>query len=64
MSYGRVKEYFEQVGLPERVEAAIGHAPGAVCPFAVRDGVSVYLDVSLRRFSTTFAVGGSLGTAD
>ena len=37
---------------------------GAVCPFAIRDGVSVYLDVSLRRFSTTFAVGGSLGTAD
>lgn len=64
MSYERVKEYFEQVGLPERVEAAIGHAPGAVCPFAIRDGVSVYLDVSLRRFSITFAAGGSLGTAD
>ena len=32
MSYGRVKEYFEQVGLPEQVEAAIGHAPGGGLP--------------------------------
>lgn len=46
----------------EQVEAAIGHAPGAVCPFAICDGVSVYLDVSLRRFSTTFAAGGSLNS--
>ena len=32
----------------------IGHAVGGVCPFAVKEGVRVYLDESLRRFETVF----------
>ena len=32
----------------EEVEAYIGHEPGGVCPFAVKEGVPVYLDVSLK----------------
>ena len=32
----------------------IGHAVGGVCPFAVNDGVKVYLDESLKRFETVF----------
>lgn len=32
----------------------IGHAVGGVCPFAVKPGVKVYLDASLRRFKTVF----------
>ena len=32
----------------EEVEQWIGHVPGGVCPFGIRDGVEVYLDESLR----------------
>ena len=38
----------------EEVEPEIGHAVGGVCPFGVNDGVTVYLDESLRRFETVF----------
>lgn len=37
----------------------IGHAVGGVCPFAVNDGVEVYLDQSMRRFETMFPAAGS-----
>lgn len=40
-----------------------GHAVGGVCPFAVRDGVKVYLDASLRRFQTVFPAAGSSNSA-
>ena len=43
----------------EEVEATVGHAPGGVCPFALKEGVRVYLDESLRRFSEVHAAGGS-----
>lgn len=42
----------------EEVEEQIGHAPGGVCPFAVKEGVSVYLDVSLKRFSVVHTAAG------
>lgn len=32
----------------------IGHAVGGVCPFAVNDGVAVYLDESLNKYETVF----------
>ena len=32
---------------------------GGVCPFAVNDGVEVYLDESLKRFQTVFPACGS-----
>lgn len=41
------------------VEEIIGHMPGGVCPFALKDNVKVYLDVSLKRFQTVHAAGGS-----
>lgn len=44
----------------ERVEELTGHAPGGVCPFALREGVKVYLDVALKRFAVSHASGGSL----
>ena len=40
------------------VERIIGHEPGGVCPFAVNDGVKVYLDVSLRGFKIVHAAAG------
>lgn len=47
----------------EDVEPIIGHAVGGVCPFAVNDGVEVYLDVSLKRFETVFPACGSSNSA-
>lgn len=48
---------------PEEAERLIGHAVGGVCPFAVNEGVSVYLDASLQRFSTVFPACGSANSA-
>lgn len=48
---------------PDEVENLIGHQVGGVCPFGVRDGVHVYLDVSLQRFSTVFPACGSSNSA-
>ena len=41
----------------------IGHAVGGVCPFAVKEGVKVYLDESLKRFETVFPAAGSANSA-
>ena len=43
----------------EQAEALVGHAVGGVCPFAVNEGVQVYLDDSLKRFETVFPACGS-----
>ncbi len=48
---------------PEDVETLVGHAVGGVCPFAVNEGVEVYLDVSLKRFETVFPACGSSNSA-
>lgn len=48
---------------PEEAESLIGHAVGGVCPFAVNEGVSVYLDESLKRFETVFPACGSSNSA-
>lgn len=47
----------------EEAEQLIGHAVGGVCPFAVNDGVEVYLDISLDRFATVFPACGSSNSA-
>ena len=47
----------------EDAAARIGHAVGGVCPFAVNEGVQVYLDVSLKRFPTVFPAAGSSNSA-
>jgi len=36
-----------------------GHAIGGVCPFALPTGVTVYLDDSMKRFTTVFPACGS-----
>ena len=38
----------------DEVLELVGHPVGGVCPFGVNDGVTVYLDESLRRFETVF----------
>ncbi len=47
----------------DEVTEKIGHAVGGVCPFAVNDGVKIYLDVSLKRFETVFPACGSSNSA-
>ena len=59
------KKYREQFGCKakmlkfEEVEDLVGHAVGGVCPFAVKEGVEVYQDESLKRFETVFPAAGS-----
>ena len=48
---------------PQQVHDMIGHDVGGVCPFAVNDGVDVYLDESLCRFPTVFPACGSSNSA-
>lgn len=48
---------------PEEAEMLVGHAVGGVCPFAVNEGVDVYLDISLKRFETVFPACGSSNSA-
>lgn len=49
--------------LPNETEEMIGHAVGGVCPFAVKESVTVYLDESLKRFKTVFPACGSSNSA-
>lgn len=48
---------------PEECVSLLGHAPGGVCPFALKDGVRVCLDESLRRFDTVYPACGSSNSA-
>ncbi len=47
----------------EEAASLIGHAVGGVCPFAVKEGVRVYLDISMQRFETMFPAAGSSNSA-
>lgn len=47
----------------QEVDFLIGHSVGGVCPFAVNEGVKVYLDDSLKRFKTVFPACGSANSA-
>ena len=44
---------------PQEAEERVGHAVGGECPFAVKEGVEVCLDESLRRFETVLPAAGS-----
>ncbi len=48
---------------PEDAFTLTGHAVGGVCPFALPEGVPVYLDESLRRFGTVYPACGSASSA-
>lgn len=43
----------------DQVEARIGHAPGGVCPFGINEGIEVYLDDSLKQFTTVYPAAGN-----
>jgi prolyl-tRNA editing enzyme YbaK/EbsC (Cys-tRNA(Pro) deacylase) len=48
---------------PEEALEYTGHAVGGVCPFGLPPEVSVYLDISMRRFKTVFPACGSGNSA-
>lgn len=48
---------------PEDLEAQVGHPMGGVCPFALPEGVPVYLDESLRRFDPVYPAAGAPNNA-
>jgi prolyl-tRNA editing enzyme YbaK/EbsC (Cys-tRNA(Pro) deacylase) len=48
---------------PDEVVELVGHPVGGICPFAVKDGVEVYLDISLKRFASVFPACGSINSA-
>lgn len=48
---------------PDEAVEMVGHAVGGVCPFAVNEGVRVFLDNSLKRFETVYPAAGSSSSA-
>ena len=48
---------------PEEALQHTGHAIGGVCPFALPQEVEVYLDNSMKRFTTMFPACGSGNSA-
>lgn len=47
----------------DMLESIIGHAMGGVCPFAINEGITVYLDESLKRFEYVYPACGSGNSA-
>ena len=63
---GKYKQKFHSKAkmIPAReVEEKIGHGIGGVCPFGIKECVTVYLDESLKRFETVFPACGSSNSA-
>ena len=48
---------------PEDLEAQVGHPMGGVCPFALPEGVAVYLDTSLKQFDPVYPAAGAPNNA-
>lgn len=48
---------------PDQVHNFIGHDIGGVCPFGINEGVTVYLDESLKRFDIVYPACGSSNSA-
>ena len=62
----KFKVYFHQKAVMfsrEEVNALIGHDVGGVCPFGILDGVTVYLDESMRRFDVVYPACGNAASA-
>lgn len=47
----------------EELEGLIGHPAGGICPFGIKEGVTVYLDESLKRFDHVYPACGSENSA-
>ena len=47
----------------DEVLELVGHPVGGVCPFGINEGIDVYLDESLKRFTTVSPAVGSANSA-
>ena len=47
----------------DEVEEKVGHAVGGVCPFGVIEGISIYLDKSIKAHETIYPACGSSNSA-
>jgi prolyl-tRNA editing enzyme YbaK/EbsC (Cys-tRNA(Pro) deacylase) len=52
----------QMLGFEETLDAT-GHPVGGVCPFALPDGIRVYLDESLKQFEEVYPAAGSGNSA-
>lgn len=43
----------------DKVEEITGFAPGGVCPFNIPKDITVWLDVSMKRFEYVYPAGGN-----
>ena len=62
----KYKHYFKAKAkmIPfDMVEELTSHQVGGVCPFGLPEGISVYLDESLRRFNYVYPACGSPNSA-
>lgn len=62
----KYKEYFKNKAkmlTPDELIEYIGHPMGGVCPFGVKSGITVYLDISLKRFDYVYPACGSGNSA-
>lgn len=66
VSNGKFKQIFgtkAKMLTPDEVSALIGHEIGGVCPFGIKEGVTVYLDESLKRFANVYPACGDSASA-
>ena len=66
ISNSKYKAFFHEKAVMltrDEVSELIGHEVGGVCPFGINDGVTVYLDASLRRFETIYPACGDAASA-
>lgn len=47
----------------DKVNEMIGHEVGGVCPFGVKEGITIYLDNSLKQYETIYPACGSTTSA-
>ncbi len=62
----KYKDFFQKKAVMmtrEELATLVGHEPGGVCPFGIKEGVRVYLDKSILRFDYVFPAVGSAGSA-
>lgn len=69
--YARVdnKKFKAQFGCKAKMTAhdetpeRCGHPVGGVCPFAVKEGVKIYLDKSLKKYDIVYPAAGTANSA-
>ena len=62
----KYKAYFHEKAhmiSKENLVELVGHEAGGVCPFGVKDGVDIYLDISLKEHEFVYPACGSTNSA-